>query len=148
LGGFNSIADIVANATNLNSYTSYSFNTIFVTNLGLNKISVSPVKIPKNSIMHVTDYNGIIPIDTSGNSKYSDYLNYYAPYTKLSYNSSNWRFYFRTETNRIQRINLNKTYDKSGEFSIWAVVNGKKINNLQRIEVLPSINYQFLLNIF
>ena len=141
MGGFNSIADIVANGTNLNSYTSYSFNTIYVSNLGLNKISVSPVKVPKNTVMHVSDYNGIIPIDTSGNSKSSDYIYYYAPYTKISYNSSNWRFYFRTVTNRIQRITLNKTYAKSGEFNIWAVVNSQKINNLQRIEVLPSKNY-------
>ena len=108
--------------------------------MGLNKISTTPVKIPKNTVMHVTDSNGIIAIDTSGNSKYSDYLYYYPPYQKISTNSSNWRFYFRTVTNRIQRITLNKTYDISGDFNIWAVVNGQKINKLQTIEVLPSIN--------
>ena len=110
--------------------------------MGLNKISITPGKIPKNTIMHVTDYNGIIAIDTSGNSKNPDYFSYFVPYQKISSNSSNWRFYFRTVTNRIQRITLNKTYDTSGEFDIWAVVNGQKINKLQTIEVLPSINYE------
>lgn len=130
---------MVLNNIYLNSYNSYTFSGIIVSKLGLNKVNINPIKIKKNTVMHVFDNYQIIPIDTSGTSKYSDYIDLnIQPYVKISYNSFNWRFYFRTVTNKIERITLNKTYDKSGQFNIWAVVNGQKIENLQKIEVLPS----------
>ena len=110
---------------------------IYVTTLGLNKVSISPIKVYNNALIYLNDIYGIVPIDTSLKSKYSDYF-HTAPYQKISSSLSNWRFYFRTVTNKLQKIKLNKTYLKSGEFSIWSMVNSKKIQRIQRIEVLPS----------
>ena len=55
--------------------------------MGLNKVSINPIIVTKNTVMHISDYNGIIPIDTSRSSKYSEYY-YLDPYQKISSNSS------------------------------------------------------------
>ena len=129
---------MLLNLTNItNSYNYFVIAYLSISNLGLNKISINPTKVSKNTVINIHDYNKIIPIDTS--SDFSDYSSIFnQPYVKISSNSSNWRYYFRTVTNKFQRIKLNKTYNLSNNYSIWSIVNGNKLNNLQRIEVLPS----------
>lgn len=113
-----------------------------MSSLGLNKISISPVKVSKNALVYLSDGSAIVPIDTTGISIYSDY-SYVSSFQNISLNSTKWRFYFRILTNKFRRIKLNKTYFNSGEFSIWSKVSGQKLNNLQRIEILPSKNFYF-----
>ena len=148
IGTFATTAARILNNTNyLSSTTSFiNFTSYNVVNLGLNKVSTKPMKLSKNSLVCVYDNDGIVMIDTSGTSNISDYFYIVnSPYQKISSNSSiNWRLFFRTVTYRTQIITINKTYDTSGEFSIWPKVNGNRLKRLQCLEVLASIKSSFL----
>ena len=97
------------------------------------------IKVKKNTLFFVSlwTFGASIAIDTSGLANYSDlYCNDTTySYTKLN-DVSNWRFYLRAVTNKMQKTNISQVYNTPGVYNISVKYDGSYVNCYQEVNII------------
>lgn len=110
-------------------FTKYPFTSTFITrysyniqiNIGFNKfILPQPVIVTKGYFLYITQNTGVIAVDQSQNSSYSDLVWDSVIWSKIS-EFSNWRLYLNliiNSTSYQAQFNLLHTYNSIGIYNL------------------------------